>query len=54
MMHIKINYELLFLPSRFNPVDLDGEVSDSSPGHTKDFINGTYCSSACAGHNGLE
>ena len=34
--------------------DLDGEVSGSSPGHTKDFINDTYCSSACAGHNELE
>ena len=34
--------------------DLDGEVSDSSPGHTKDFKNGTYCSSAFAGRNELE
>ena len=45
-------------PSRFGLVvahpDLDGEVSGSSPGHTKDFKNGTYCSSACAGHNELE
>ena len=24
--------------------DLDGEVSGSSPGHTKDLKNGTYCS----------
>ena len=44
-------------PSRFGSVvaqpDLDGEVSGSSPGHTKDFKNGTYCSSACACHNEL-
>ena len=43
------------LHSRFGSVVahpvLDGEVSGSSPGHTKDFKNGTYCSSACAGHN---
>ena len=45
-------------PSRFGSVvahpDLDGEVSGSSPGHTKVFKNVTYCSSACAGHNELE
>ena len=34
--------------------DLDWEASSSSPGHTNDFKNGTYCSSACAGHNELE
>ena len=34
--------------------DLYGEVSGSSPSLTKDFKNGTYCSSACAGHNELE
>jgi hypothetical protein len=33
----------------------EGEVSGSSLGHTKDLKrNGTYCSSACAGHNELE
>ena len=46
------------MPNRFGSVvahtDLDGEVSGSSPGHTKDLKNGTYCSSACAGHNELE
>ena len=45
-------------PSRFSSVvalpNLDGEVSGQSPGHTKDFKNGYYCSSACAGHNELE
>ena len=25
------------------------KVSGSSPGHTKDFKNSTYCSSVCAG-----
>ena len=51
----------LLLPSSFLSADLwkynillslpdvDVEVS----GHTKDY-NGTYCSSACAGHNELE
>ena len=34
--------------------DQDGEVSGSSPVHTKDFKDGTYCSLACAGHNELE
>ena len=34
-----------------NPADLDGEVSGSSPGHTNDFKNGNYYSSARAGHN---
>ena len=38
------------IPSIFG-TDLDEE---SSPGHTNDFKNYTYCSSACAGHNGLE
>ena len=32
---------------------LDGEVSGSSSGHTNNFKNGTYCSLAFAGHNGL-
>ena len=45
-------------PSRFGSIvahtDLDGEVSGSSPGHTKDFENGAYFSSACAGQNELE
>ena len=45
-------------PSRFGSVvahlDLDWEVLGSSPGHTKDFKNGTYCSSASAGYNELE
>ena len=45
-------------PSRFGSVvahpDLNGEVSGSSPGHTKDFRNGTYCSSTFAGNNELE
>jgi hypothetical protein len=45
-------------PSRFGSVvahpDLDGEVSGSRLGHTKNFKNGTYCSSASAGHNKLE
>ena len=45
-------------PSRFGSVvahlDLDGEVPGSSPGHTKDFKNGTHCSSACACNNELE
>ena len=27
---------------------------DLSPGHTNNFKNGTYCSSACTGHNELE
>ena len=31
--------------------DLSGEVSSSSPAHTKDCKNGSYCSSACAGYN---
>ena len=47
-----------FKPTIFNSVvgnpDLDWEVSGSSPSHTKDFKNDTYCSSACAGHNALE
>ena len=47
-----------FIPSRFGSVvahpDLDGEVSGSSLGHTKDLKNGTYYSSVCAGHNELE
>ena len=34
--------------------DLDGKVSGSSLGHTKDFKNGPYYSSAFAGHNELE
>ena len=46
------------LPSKFGPAvvqpDQDGEVSGLSLGHTKDFKNGTYCSSACAGHKVLE
>ena len=46
------------LPSRFGSVvahsDLDWEVLGLSPSHTKDLKNGTYCSSACAGHNELE
>ena len=45
-------------PSRFGSVvehpDPDGEVSGSSPGHTKDFKNVTFCSSAIAAHNELE
>ena len=34
-------------------LDLDGEVSGSSPSLTKDFKNGIYCSSAYAGQNDL-
>ena len=45
-------------PSRFDPVvahpDLDGEVLGSSLGHTKDFKDGTYCSSVVVGHNELK
>ena len=45
-------------PSKFGSIiahsDLDEEVSGSSPGHTKDFEDVFYCSSACAGHNELE
>ena len=45
-------------PSRFSSVvahlDLYGEILGSSPGNTKDFNNGTYCSSACAGQNELD
>ena len=45
-------------PNRFGSIvahpDLDGEVSGSSLGLTKDFENGACCSSACAGHNELE
>ena len=48
----------IYKPSRFGSVvahpDLGGEVSGSSSGHTKDFNNGAYCSSACAGHNELK
>ena len=34
--------------------DLDGEVLGSSQGHTNDFRNYVYCSSACADHNERE
>ena len=48
---------ITWLPSRFGWVvaksDLDGEVSGLSMNHTKVFKNGTYCSSACPGHNEL-
>ena len=53
-----ISLILICKPSRFGLVvahpDLDWEASGSSPGHTNDFKIGTYCSSACAGHNELE
>ena len=40
---------IVLSPSRFGLVL--GEVSGSSPGHTNNFKNGTYCFSACAGYN---
>ena len=52
------NKLFLIKPSRFGlelaHPDLDGEVSGSSPGHSKDLKNSTYCSSACAVYNELE
>ena len=45
-------------PSQFGSevgyTDLGGEVSGSRLGHNNDFKNGTYCSSACAGHNEIK
>ena len=53
-----ISLILISIPTRFDLVvahpDLDWEASGSSPGHTNDFKIGTYCSSACVGHNELE
>jgi hypothetical protein len=48
-----LSSDLVFkAPSRFCSVvahpDLDWKVSGSNPGHTKDFKNGTSCSSASA------
>ena len=34
--------------------NLDGEDSGSSPHHTNEFKNGTYCYSTRAGHKELE
>ena len=52
--HFILFYYVL-IPSRFGSVvghpNLDGQVSGSSLGHNKDLKNGTYSSSACAGHN---
>ena len=48
----------MIVPRRFGSVvvhlDLDVDISGSSPGYTKDFKNGTYFFSACAGHNEFE
>ena len=52
--YIKFAVELSRCSSVLAHPDLGGEVSGSSPGHTKDYKNGTYCTSAYTGHNELE
>ena len=45
--------QLIWLLSSSTPGSRGGGLG-SSFGHTKDFKNGTYCSSVCAGHNQLD
>ena len=60
LLNIRYRVDIQPKTSRFGSVvahpDMDGEVSGSSPGHTKDLKKMVlcYCSSACADHNELE